>query len=106
MAKRFADLGIQLDSESDMYDCGQVSIASILNMEIEVMEYTTKVTTKYGENRYVVHFKYMDRDEDAKFFTTAKLIKGALDKAKKDDFPFTAIIKCKRGGKGTRYYFT
>ena len=106
MAKRFCDLGIQLDSGSDMYDCEQVSITDIVNMEIEVIEYTTKVTTRYGDNRYVIHFKYTDRNEDAKFFTTAKLIKGALDKAKKDDFPFLTVIKCKRAGKGTCYYFT
>lgn len=106
MAKRFCDLGIQLDSGSEMYDCEQMSITDIVNTEIEVMEYTPKVTTRYGDNRYVIHFKYTDRNKDAKFFTTAKDIKEALGKAKKDDFPFLTVIKCKRAGNGKRYYFT
>lgn len=106
MAKRYSDLGIQLDSASEMYNCKQVSITDIVNTEIEVVEYTPDVKTQYGDNRYVIHFWYTDRNEDAKFFTNAKLIKEALGKIKKEDFPFTTVIKSSRCGNGKQYYFT
>ncbi len=106
MAKRFADLGIQLDNDRKIFSCEQVPITDILNTEIEVIDFLPDVKTKHGEGRYLVHFKHTDTGIEGKFFTNAAPLKCALDKVQKEDFPFVTVIKAQKCGNGKMFQFT
>ncbi len=55
--KRFADFGIQMKMGSKKsFDCPEVSIYSVLNTEIEVVDFE-KVNTSFGEGRHLVLFR-------------------------------------------------
>lgn len=106
MAKRFADLGIQIDDERKIFNCEQVSITDILNTEIEVIDFLPSVKTKHGEGRYLVHFKRTDANIEGKFFTNATSLKAVLDKVQREDFPFVTTIRAQKCGNGKLYQFT
>lgn len=102
--KRFADLGIAQD-DGKMYDCRSVSVAEIVNSEIEVIDFALGVTTKYGDGRAVVHFRHASTGEDGKFFTACRCLLRALGQVHEADLPFLTTIKCNKYGRARRYYF-
>lgn len=104
--KKFSDFGIDVEADHHIFPVQQVSITDLLNCEIEVLDYETGVKTQHGDNRYVV--KVRQDGVECKFFTNSTLIKEALDKITKQNFPFTTTIKVKKlgSGNGKMYYFT
>lgn len=106
MAKRFSELGITLPEDNVVFNCPQVSITDILNTEIEVKAFLPNRETKFGEGRYLVHFRRTDTGEEGKFFTAAKNLTMALAQVKKEDLPFITIIKATKIGNGKVYQFT
>lgn len=106
MARRFSDLGVKLPDEKKVFNCQIVSITDILNTEIEVIDYLPDIKTKHGEGRYLVHFRYAENGDEAKFFTAAGNIKSALEQINKDDFPFLTVIKAVKCGNAKIYQFT
>jgi hypothetical protein len=103
--KRFSDLGIKPE-EKNIFLVEQISITDVTNCEIEVIDFSPDVKTKFGEGRYVVRIRY--ENVERKFFTNAKPIKDALDKVNKADFPFVTTIKPQKYGTGNNktYQFT
>lgn len=104
--KKFSDFGINIENERNIFQVQQISITDILNCEIEVLDYESGVKTKHGENRYVV--KICNDKTQCKFFTNSTLIKEALDKIPKNEFPFLTTIRVMKLGTGNSkmYYFT
>jgi hypothetical protein len=101
--KKFSEMGIKVGGGSGkMFDCEQVAISSIVNIEVAVLDYAPGVKTKHGEDRYVVHFK--NGDKEGKFFTTAKNITDALDQI--EEFPFETTIRSVKCAKGITYQLT
>lgn len=100
--RKFSDFGIKVP-DNNMFDVPKVSIADILNCEIEVIDFHTNVTTIHGAGRYVVKIKY--NGTECKFFTDSDRIKQILDMIPKDGFPFTTTIKQKKvGDRNARIY--
>lgn len=105
MAKRFSELGIQVDDRT-IFNCQQVSITDILNSEIEVLGYLPDVKTKHGEGRYLIHFKHIEEGYEGKFFTNSTTLKSVLHQVGEEDFPFITTIKAVKCGNGKIYQFT
>lgn len=105
MAKRFSELGIQVDDRT-IFNCQQVSVTDILNSEIEVLGYLPNVKTKHGEGRCLVHFKHIEENYEGKFFTNSTTLKSALSQVGEEDFPFLTVIKAVKCGSGKIYQFT
>jgi len=103
--KKFSDLGIKPE-EKNIFLVELISITDVTNCEIEVLDFSPDVKTRFGEGRYVVKIKY--ENIERKFFTNAIPIKEALDKVNKADFPFTTTIKPQKFGTGNNktYQFT
>lgn len=95
-----------MGADRHIFPVQQVSITDLLNCEIEVLDYEAGVKTQHGDNRYIV--KVRQDDIECKFFTNSTLIKEALDKIPKQNFPFVTTIKVKKlgSGNGKMYYFT
>lgn len=101
--KRFADFGIQMKMGSKKsFDCPEVSIYSVLNTEIEVVDFE-KVNTSFGEGRHLVLFR--QNGQLQKFFTQSAPISNALDAIPEDGFPFLATVKQRVFGKSKTFYF-
>lgn len=105
MAKRFSELGIQVDDRT-IFNCQQVSITDILNSEIEVLGFLPDVKTKHGEGRCLIHFRNTDDGFEDKFFTNSTTLKSALAQVNEEDFPFITVIKAVKCGNGKIYQFT
>lgn len=105
MAKRFSELGIQVDDRT-IFNCQQVSITDILNSEIEVLGFLPDVKTKHGEGRCLIHFRNTDDGFEGKFFTNSTTLKSALAQVNEEDFPFITVIKAVKCGNGKIYQFT
>lgn len=43
--------------DKKVFDCDQVPLSDLVNMEIETLDFETNVKTSYGDNRCVVKFK-------------------------------------------------
>lgn len=104
--KKFSDLGIPPQENNHIFQVPKISIEDILNMEIEILDFEPDVKTKYGEGRYILKIRHEGIEQ--KFFTNASPIKNALDKVKKEDFPFTTIIRPQKYGSGSAktFHFT
>lgn len=104
--KKFSDFGIDVLSNSNIFQVPQISISDILNCEIEVLDFESGVKTEHGDDRYIL--KIIHEGKECKFFTNAKPIKDALSKIPKQDFPFVTVIKGQKYGTGNSktYYFT
>lgn len=104
--KKFSDLGVKAIEDKNIFNVPAVSIQDVINVEIEVMDFETNVTTKHGDGRYILKIK-VDGHE-CKFFTNASPIKNAIDQINKHDLPFVTTIKQQRfgAGNGKTYYFT
>ncbi len=102
--KSFSELGIQaMMGDKKTFNCPEVSIYSVLNMSIEVLDFE-KVTTSYGPDRYLVLIRVDGQEQ--KFFTQSVPITSALDKVNKEDFPFKTVIRQRVFGKSKTFYFT
>ena len=104
--KKFSDFGIQSNENKNIFPVPVISIEEVTNCEIEILDYEANVKTRFGEGRCVVKVRY--ENIERKFFTNAAPIKEALDKVKKQDFPFLVTIKQQRFGTGSgkTFYFT
>ena len=98
--RRFSDLNIKSDKK--IFNCKQVSINDILNIEIVVIDAIMQ-KTKNGD-KALIHFK-LD-NECGKFFTGSMGIIDVIQQLKASDFPFTTIVKSTQYGKGKIYQFT
>jgi len=106
MAKRFSELGITQQEDRKIFNCRQVSIEDILNVEIEVIDFVSDVKTQHGDGRALILYQTSDGSEEGKFFTNSMSLKSALLQVSSDDLPFITIIKATKCGKGKIYQFT
>ena len=104
--KRFADFGINVLDNKNIFAVHAISIEEITNCEITVLDFESGVKTRHGIGRYIVKIKH--ENIERKFFTNATPIKEALDRISKEDFPFTTTIRQQRygSGSGKTFYFT
>jgi hypothetical protein len=72
-----------------------MTLGGLANRPIEVHDYEQNVSTKHGDDRYLVSVRTMDTDEWGKFFTASEEMKSDLDQAAamEDGFPFETIIR-------------
>lgn len=94
MAYNFADLGITYNTPNGkkMFNGKQVPLSSLCNLRIELQDYDSNVKTEYGEDRYVVSFKY-ENGAYGKFFTNSDEMKYMLDSIReKNAFPCIVTI--------------
>lgn len=106
---RFSDLvsSGKVNANVDGYiNCARVSIESIVNKEIDILDYVSDVETKQGKGRMIVHFREVGSGNEAKFFTNCKLIKEILKQIDKSDFPVTTTIVSFRDGNVKGYKLT
>lgn len=100
----FAEAGFvyQRDGKKD-FSCPKVSVASLLNVNINIVDFETGIKTREGEDRYIVLVKHQDGREQ-KFFTASDKMKKALDFMRdKGLIPFQTVIK---PDNGCGYIFT
>lgn len=124
---RFSDIGIQYTPADGKkrFHGKHVRLSSIVNNEIEVVDFERDVKTVNGK-RYVVSIRDPRTGEQLKFFTDSDEMKSALeDIAAKNEsikahneqnsentiaelFPFLTIIRAEpfENGHGFRYFFT
>lgn len=104
--KRFSDLGITQQDDRKIFNCHQVSIEDILNIEIEVMDFVQDMKTKHGDGRCLIHYVEHESREEGKFFTNSVSLKSALLQVTDEDLPFITTIKATKCGIGKIYQFT
>jgi hypothetical protein len=103
--KKFSEMNVAIEGgNGKMFDCEKVTLSSIVNLEIEVLDYTHGVTTGFGPGRYIVKFRHAGKE--GKFFTTSKSIIAALDQIDESEYPFLTTIRGVKCTKGTAYQFT
>ena len=101
--KHFSDLGINPTiGDKKSFNCPEVSIYSVLNIPIEVVDFE-KVDTSYGQGRFLVLIRVNDQEQ--KFFTQSAPITSALEQIDSNDFPFSATIKQSVFGRSKTFYF-
>lgn len=107
--RRFCDLGITYVPKDGKkrFPNRAVQLHTLVNVEIEVLDYETEVKTKYGP-RCLVMYRDLRTNETAKFFTDCDEMKQALDKAREMDvIPFSTIIVSEQfGDRKMKYRFT
>lgn len=107
--KDFAELGIRYVAEDGKkrFECETFKLNDIQNMTIVVKDFESGITTKEGENRYVVLFELEDGKE-GKFFTNSEEMKQILEKVRQaGELPFrTKIVRKMFGDKKFKYCFT
>lgn len=101
--RRFSDIKPVVEN-TRIFDCQRVSITQILNCDVEFHDYSTDVTTRHGDGRYVVKINH--NGAFMKFFTNSRYIKDALDSIDKIEFPFVGTIKAVKSGENTTYTIT
>jgi len=101
--KKFSELGVKTKlGEKKSFNCPEVSIYSVLNVPIEVLDFE-KVDTSYGSGRFLVLIRVNDQEQ--KFFTQSVPITSALEQIGESDFPFSATIKQRVFGRSKTFYF-
>jgi hypothetical protein len=101
--KKFSDLGVKpIMGDKKSFNCPEVSIYSVLNIPIEVVDFE-KVDTSYGQGRFLVLIRVNDQEQ--KFFTQSAPITSALEQIDSSDFPFSATIKQRVFGRSKTFYF-
>jgi len=100
---KFSDLNIIPKSNKITFNVPAVSIHTVLNCEIEVLDFEANVKTKHGDGRYIIMFRQFGVDR--KFFTASDSLKNDLDQVKKTDFPFTTtiVMECYPNGKSFKF---
>ena len=106
--KSFKELGLQYVAEDGKKRFGgkQVTLRSLQNVHIKIVDFETEVPTENGL-RTVVSFEY-DNGETGKYFTADKQQLWYLEKIREmDEFPFDTTIGSEVFGNGkVRYLFT
>lgn len=124
---KFSDLGVNYTPADGKkrFHGKQIRIASIVNNEIEVVDFERDVKTAHGL-RYVVSIRDPRSGEQLKFFTDSEEMKSALDTVREKNesikahnaknpenkiaelFPFLTTIRSEpfENGRGFRYFFT
>ena len=105
--KNFKELGLQYVAEDGKKRFGgkQVTLRSLQNVHIKIVDFETEVPTENGL-RTVVSFEY-DNGETGKYFTADKQQLWYLEKIREmDEFPFDTTIGSEVFGSGkVRYLF-
>ena len=101
--KKFSDFGIDPLKDKNIFTVPVISIDEIVDKKIVVLDYADKVTTSFGDDRYVL--KIESEGKEFKFFTAATPIKDALNAITTANLPFEATIKPQRVGKWKTYFF-
>lgn len=87
-----------------------VRLSSIVNNEVEIIDFERDVKTPHGDNRYLVAYRDPRNGEECKFFTNSDEMKQQLESVSKmkDGFPFQTVIRGEsfENGHGFRYFFT
>ena len=106
--KSFKELGLQYVAEDGKKRFGgkQVTLRSLQNVHIKIVDFETGVPTENGL-RTVVSFEY-DNGDTGKYFTADKQQLWYLEKIREmDEFPFDTTIGSEVFGNGkVRYLFT
>ena len=106
--KSFKELGLQYVAEDGKKRFGgkQVTLRSLQNVHIKIVDFETEVPTENGL-RTVVSFEY-DNGDTGKYFTADKQQLWYLEKIREmDEFPFDTTIGSEVFGNGkVRYLFT
>ena len=106
--KSFKELGLQYVAEDGKKRFGgkQVTLRSLQNVHIKIVDFETEVPTENGL-RTVVSFEY-DNGDTGKYFTSDKEQEWYLEKIREmDEFPFDTTIGSEVFGNGkVRYLFT
>lgn len=106
--KSFKELGLQYVTEDGKKRFGgkQVTLRSLQNVHIKIVDFETEVPTENGL-RTVVSFEY-DNGDTGKYFTADKQQLWYLEKIREmDEFPFDTTIGSEVFGNGkVRYLFT
>lgn len=105
---KFKDMKLNLTKnygDKKVFDCDQVPLSDLVNMEIEILDFETNVKTSYGDNRCVVKFK-MDGAEKKYITSSSKMIQELEAIKEQYGFPFEATIKKHKFANGNyRYVF-
>lgn len=109
--KKFSDMGIvYTPADGKKRFPGQtVSLKTLINLEVEIHDYESNITTKEGEGRYLVSLKVKKTGEWKKFFTNSEEMKAILNQISdvEDGFPFETIIEPETfDGNKVKYKFT
>lgn len=83
MAK-FSELGLKYTPADGKkrFSCQHMSLGSITNRPIELLDYEKDIKTRWGESRYVVLFHFVGDVTEYKFFTDSAEMKDLLDQMK------------------------
>lgn len=83
MAK-FSELGLKYTPADGKkrFSCQHMSLGSITNRPIELLDYEKDIKTRWGESRYVVLFHFVGDVTEYKFFTDSEEMKSLLDQMK------------------------
>ncbi|MCM1167329.1 MAG: reverse transcriptase domain-containing protein [Ruminococcus sp.] len=125
---KFADLGVTYTPADGKkrFHGKLIRIASIVNNEIEVLDFESDIKTAHGDKRYLVSIRDPRTGETCKFFTNSEEMKSALDTIREKNesikthnashpenaiaelFPFATTIRSEsfENGRGFRYFFT
>ena len=83
-----------------------VSISDVIDKPIIIHGYKTNVKTKYGGDKLIIYFNYIDNDERLKLYTNSKVLLDIVTQIPKEDLDNggveATIIKNKTNGMG--YY--
>lgn len=97
-------LNIPPDRGNRHFNCDETTQQKLTNKTFYVIGFIDNVTTKFGDNRYLVKIKYNLDDDDnqaRKFFTNSQEIKYVLEEIqKRNAFPRLVTMRAS----GTRYY--
>lgn len=106
--RSFKDLGITYKPTDGKkrFEGNLTPLSNLQNCTITILDFETDITTKQGENRYVIQFE-MD-GQKGKFITASDEMKNILDQIKEQGMlPFETTIRREVfGGNKTKYNFT
>ena len=96
----FAGFGLIFVSKDGkkQFDVVNYSLGDLQNRKIIVEDFEKGITTKEGDGRYVVKFRFAENEggdmSEGKYFTNSEEMKQMLDKIEEiKGFPFQTIIK-------------
>lgn len=99
-----AFLKIAPDKNNRRFNCEETTQQKLINREFYVVDIIDKITTKFGNDRFLVKIKFNLEDEEndaRKFFTNSTEIKYVLGQVKAmNAFPRKVTMRAS----GTRYY--
>lgn len=106
--RSFKDLGITYKPTDGKkrFEGNLTPLSNLQNCTITILDFETDITTKQGENRYVIQYE-MD-GQKGKFITASDEMKNILDQIKEQGMlPFETTIRREVfGGNKTKYNFT